>query len=275
MLKGLIFDVEGTLVDTQAHGHRVAYNDAFCAANLRWQWDHALYAELLKFPDGPERLLNFMHSNDALSGIPDSAAQRELLAEALYREKCRRYQGWLRDGGFVARPGTLRIVRESVMCGLKLGVVTDAPTDQAQMMVADLFSGSKNYQPFDVMVCAEQAPSVKPDPTAYLIACEQMECLPREVVALEDSPGGHHAARAAGITTIVAPSHYYRATESEFSGAGLIVKNLDSLSGTAYGPAMTVGVSALQDVLEQAPEPVKKSRSNQRSKQASSMSAFT
>jgi len=56
-LKSLIFDVDGTLADTEKDGHRVAFNSAFSAAGgLDWQWDEALYGKLLAVTGGKERM---------------------------------------------------------------------------------------------------------------------------------------------------------------------------------------------------------------------------
>jgi phosphoglycolate phosphatase-like HAD superfamily hydrolase len=42
MLQALIFDVDGTLADTERDGHRPAFNAAFAEAGLLWHWDEAL-----------------------------------------------------------------------------------------------------------------------------------------------------------------------------------------------------------------------------------------
>jgi len=57
--RGLIFDVDGTLADTERDGHRPAFNAAFREAGLDWHWDEALYGELLAVTGGKERILHF------------------------------------------------------------------------------------------------------------------------------------------------------------------------------------------------------------------------
>src|SRR6187549_1146465 len=52
MLEALIFDVDGTLADTERDGHRVAYNAAFTEAGLDWDWTASLYGELLAVTGG-------------------------------------------------------------------------------------------------------------------------------------------------------------------------------------------------------------------------------
>ncbi|MEQ1667561.1 MAG: HAD family hydrolase, partial [Sulfuriferula sp.] len=55
-LQALIFDVDGTLADTERDGHRVAFNAAFREFGLDWNWDVALYGELLAVTGGKERM---------------------------------------------------------------------------------------------------------------------------------------------------------------------------------------------------------------------------
>lgn len=59
MLKALIFDVDGTLAETEDL-HRQAFNRAFGQLGLDWHWTPELYAELLKIMGGKERLLHFI-----------------------------------------------------------------------------------------------------------------------------------------------------------------------------------------------------------------------
>ncbi len=46
-LKALLWDVDGTMAETERDGHRVAFNQAFEAQGLSWRWDEVHYAELL------------------------------------------------------------------------------------------------------------------------------------------------------------------------------------------------------------------------------------
>ena len=60
MLQALIFDVDGTLADTERDGHRPAFNRAFEEAGLDWHWDVALYGELLAVTGGKERMRHYI-----------------------------------------------------------------------------------------------------------------------------------------------------------------------------------------------------------------------
>ena len=67
MLEALIFDVDGTLADTEA-AHRVAFNEAFAQAGLDWHWDEATYIRLLQVAGGKERMAHHWRMVD-----PDTA----------------------------------------------------------------------------------------------------------------------------------------------------------------------------------------------------------
>ena len=59
-LQAVLFDVDGTLADTEQDGHRLAFNAAFKQFHLDWNWDIDLYGELLQITGGKERIRYFM-----------------------------------------------------------------------------------------------------------------------------------------------------------------------------------------------------------------------
>ena len=59
-LQCLIFDVDGTLANTERDGHRVAFNSAFTEVGLDWHWSVDFYGELLTVSGGKERLKYFL-----------------------------------------------------------------------------------------------------------------------------------------------------------------------------------------------------------------------
>ena len=60
-IKALIFDVDGTLAETERDGHRPAFNAAFADFGLDWHWDEALYGELLAVTGGKERMRRLLN----------------------------------------------------------------------------------------------------------------------------------------------------------------------------------------------------------------------
>ena len=91
MLKALIFDVDGTLAETEEL-HRAAFNEAFEAAGLEWQWDQALYAELLAVTGGKERIAYFQQR----AGLATALSASDIAA--LHADKTARYTARVNAG---------------------------------------------------------------------------------------------------------------------------------------------------------------------------------
>src|ERR687894_2051035 len=75
-LQAVIFDVDGTLADTERDGHRVAFNEAFNAAGLSYQWSVPEYGGLLATTGGPRGLERYLPSKrHPLSEAPALGAE--------------------------------------------------------------------------------------------------------------------------------------------------------------------------------------------------------
>jgi len=105
-LKALLFDVDGTLADTERDGHRPAFNAAFREFGLDWDWGEALYGRLLAVTGGKERIRYFVEQ--FLPGYRKPADFDELVAE-LHRAKTRHYTALLAAGRIPLRPGVKRL----------------------------------------------------------------------------------------------------------------------------------------------------------------------
>lgn len=222
MLRALIWDVDGTVAETEAQGHRLAFNQAFESMGLPWRWDVPLYGELLHVTGGRERLLAFM------AGRPDApaaASEREALAGALHPLKNRLYADRVAAGGIPARPGVLRLMDECRQSGVALAVATTTSTANVEALFSSLF-GVRWREGFAAVVCAEDAPRKKPDPEAYMLALARLNVRAEEALALEDSPNGLKAALAAGVRTGITRSAYF--ADADFTGAAFVNDDLDT-----------------------------------------------
>jgi HAD superfamily hydrolase (TIGR01509 family) len=222
MLRALIWDVDGTVAETERDGHLVAFNHAFDSLALPWRWDDALYGRLLKVAGGRERLLYDMAGRNE---APAALAAREALATALHQRKNAQYASIVAQGGIAARPGVKRLMDECSQAGVLLAVATTTSRSNVDALFASLW-GADWQQRFAAVVCAEDAPVKKPDPQAYLLALQKMGVSADQAFALEDSPNGLIAARAAGMACGITRSAYF--ADADFPGAVWVRADLDA-----------------------------------------------
>jgi HAD superfamily hydrolase (TIGR01509 family) len=223
-LKALIFDVDGTLSDTERDGHRVAFNQAFAGAKLDWYWDEETYGLLLKVTGGKERIRYFIE--DFLPAFK-TPADLDGFVRDLHQSKTRHYVELLRSGAIPLRPGVERLLKKARSAGLRLGIATTTtPENVTALLRATL--GSESIAWFDVIAAGDVVPNKKPAPDIYQYALDEMDLSAAECMAFEDSGNGLLSSTQAGLKTIVTVNAYTR--HDDFEGA-LIV--LDQLGGPA------------------------------------------
>ncbi|MGC9419024.1 MAG: HAD family hydrolase [Rhodovulum sp.] len=216
-LKALIFDVDGTLAETE-EAHRQAFNETFAARGLDWHWDREDYRRLLATTGGKERMRAFQ------ADLPEGA--RRLSDDeiaALHAEKTARYGEILASGGLALRPGIAELVelaREAEL-GLAVATTTNRPNVEA---LTRCCWGKPAEQVFDVIAAGDEVAAKKPAPDVYRLALARLGLPPRECIAFEDSRNGLVSATRAGLAVIVTPSAY---TDHEaFGGAAHCVPSL-------------------------------------------------
>jgi len=256
-LQAVIFDLDGTLAETERHGHRVAYNGAFRALGLPWHWSVASYGGLLQVAGGRERLRHFMATYPADGPHPPPpAAQREALIEAIMKRKGELLAARIAAGELRPRPGVLRLLDELADAGVAVALATTAARDSADRLLPALL-GAERAARFHVRIAGEDAAAKKPAPEAYTRCLEALGVPGRHCVAVEDSRNGLLAARAAGLPVVVTPSEYTRG--EDFSEAQLVVDGLGGtgrpcrvLRGALPGGSGVVGLAALRLLVAQA-----------------------
>ena len=252
MLRALIWDVDGTIAETERDGHRVAFNRAFEAHGLPWQWDVATYGELLRVAGGRERLL---HDMAGRADAPSSDGARVDLARRLHETKNVLYAALVEAGDVAWRPGVRRLMDACVDEGIVQAIATTTSRANVDALMRPAF-GNAWPQRFAAIVCAEDAPAKKPDPLVYRIVLARLGLDASETIAIEDSPNGVHAACAAGITTLVTRSDYFR--EADCAGAAARCDDLESALTWSGGNAPRVDPATLRDVLRTSLEQMRR-----------------
>jgi HAD superfamily hydrolase (TIGR01509 family) len=232
-LKAVLWDVDGTLAETERDGHRVAFNMAFEAQGLPWRWDEAPYGELLKVAGGRERL---MHDMNTRSDAPVLADQREAMARLLHSLKNKFYAELVRGGGIPLRPGVAELIRQGLERGVRMAITTTTSRSNVDALLG-VHLGARWADSFAAVVCGEDVQRKKPDPEVFEIALQQLGLEPLEAVAIEDSPGGVAAAREASVPVIVTRSAYF--DDATIEGAIAIGPGLHLREG--WRPGLRVG----------------------------------
>jgi len=221
MLKALIFDCDGVLVDTERDGHRVGFNRAFAQMGIDAEWDVPLYGKLLLVAGGKERMRAYFDEYGWPAGA-ESAEARDALILKLHKLKTEITAGLVAEGGLPLRPGVARIVDEAIAAGVKLGVCT---TSNPRFIdaVLDLF-GPERKARFDFVHAGDVVSRKKPDPEIYELAKRSLGLPAHECVVIEDSRNGLLAARGAGLPTLITTSTY--TVDEDFTGAARVVPEL-------------------------------------------------
>ncbi len=221
MLKALIFDVDGTLADTES-AHRAAFNQAFAEFGLDWQWDEALYTELLHISGGKERMLHYWKVQRPDMRALDATALSDSI-NRLHELKTAAYENSVNSGAVQLRPGVLALMEQAHAEGLQLAIATTtSPVNIAALLRRAL--GADWRLNFSAIGDASTAPVKKPHPQVYLQMLEALQLPAHECLAFEDSSNGLQASSAAGLATVVTPTHY--TADHDFGGALCVLPDL-------------------------------------------------
>ena len=245
-LRAVIFDVDGTLAETELDGHLPAFNQAFAEAGLDWHWSRTEYLELLRVTGGKERIAYYARrSQPQFAGHADFAAR----VASLHRRKTEIYAARAASGAITLRPGIRRLLDEIAAAGLVAAIATTTSPDSVRALITGQL-GADALARFACIGAGDVVASKKPAPDIYQYVIDALGLAADECLAIEDSAVGTAAARAAGIPVVVT-AHAATAGEN-FAGALAVVDGLGSIDAptrSLQGPAPTGTYVTLADLI--------------------------
>ena len=213
-LRAVIFDVDGTLADTERDGHRPAFNAAFAEHDLDVAWSAAEYGRLVKITGGHRRIAADLRSR----GFGDEADE---IAARVHRTKTDLFRDRVLGGGIAPRPGLPELVASLVDAGVRIAVATTGRRSWVEPLVDRLLGD----HPIEVIVTGDDVANLKPDPEVYVRALAALDLPASDALAVEDSAIGLQAAAAAGLATIVVTNGYTH--DQDFAGAAAVLSGYD------------------------------------------------
>lgn len=219
-LKALLFDVDGTLSDTERDGHRVAFNQAFEEYDLQWHWDVNTYGELLAVTGGKERMQYYADKFLDKSKLP---ADLESLIPILHQAKTQHYTRLLSTGAIPLRCGVERLIKEARQRGFRLAIATTTTPENVTALLTHTL-GADAISWFEVIAAGDIVPAKKPAPDIYDYALQAMQLNADECIAFEDSSNGIKSTIAANLATIITVNDYTR--DHDFSDAIIVLDQM-------------------------------------------------
>jgi len=203
--RAVVFDMDGLLLDTEILWHR-AEVELFRRHDAAFTWDDKMAVIGTSFAATSryfaERLGRTPAEGDALV---------EEMLEIMHGELQRQVDG---------RPGAVELV-DRLRGHTRLALASNSP----RRLVDTALASARLVDAFEAIVTSDDVENPKPAPDLYLLACERLGVEPADALALEDSPSGVAAAKAAGLTCIAVPQF----AETDVSAADRVIDSLEEL----------------------------------------------
>lgn len=220
----VLFDVDGTIAETEGDGHLPAFNQAFVEAGIPWSWSSEDYGHLLQVTGGHERMLAYARQIGSDFASTESGRLKLL---QVHRRKNELYAQRMEIGAISPRKGFIELIDAIAAAGRSWGVVTTTSASNWQSLWEKSICPKGPALEPAVVVCGEDVARKKPDPQAYLLALDRLGLGSQEALAIEDSRNGLLAARGAGLACVVVRSQFF--AHQQFDEALVVVDELSDL----------------------------------------------
>jgi len=213
MLRGIIFDMDGVLVDSEPF---------ICEAAIRMFAEHGLTVQ-------PEDFVPFVGAGeDRYIGGP---AEKYGFAVDIERDKARTYDiyGEIVKGRLEPLDGVQEFIARARACGLMLAVASSADTIKIETNLQEI---GVPVSTFDAVVSGLDVVHKKPNPEIFLTAARKLGLSPEECLVVEDAVNGVAAAKAAGMRCLALTTSF---TRDELAGADWFASTLADAPEQATG----------------------------------------
>jgi HAD superfamily hydrolase (TIGR01509 family) len=194
-LRAVIFDLDA-LTDIECDGHRVAFNAAFAAHGLDFQWSVGRYRQLLALSDERQRVCAELRKRGIAT---ECDVLTELLADEIYTTKTMMFEEMVRDADLAPRPGLVDLVMDAFAAGIWVGVVTNGPRSWSEPLIRHLVGDGL----VETVVTADDVKKPMPDREAHQNALWELGIPAENALAITGSAAGLRSATSAGLATVV------------------------------------------------------------------------
>ncbi len=194
-LRALIFDIDA-IADVECDGHRLAYNAAFAAHGLNFEWSLTRYRQLLALSDERQRILAELRKRGVST---ESDVLTQLLADDIYTTKTMMLDEMILAADLTPRPGLIDLVMDAFTGGVAVGVVVGGRRSWAEPLVRQLVGDGV----VETVVTADDVTKPMPDPETFRTALWELGIAAENALAVTGSASGLRAATSAGLATAV------------------------------------------------------------------------
>lgn len=191
----MIFDLDA-LTDIECDGHRIAYNSAFAAHDLDFQWSATRYRQLLALSDERQRVTAELRKRGIAA---ECDVLMKVLADDIYATKTMMFDELIADADLAPRPGLTELFVEATAAGMCVGVVTNGHRSWAELLVRRLVGDGLMV----ALVTADDVKKPMPHRDVFEHALSDLTATDQTAMAIVGSASGLRAATAQGLATVV------------------------------------------------------------------------